>query len=194
MLAGLSARDRRALIVGLGVLGFGLAAGRGFPAWRRWDRENRESLVELRTELAQAREETRLAPLFADSAAARTRRLVQRAPEILEGETPSAAAATLAALVSGAAAQAHADLGAVELHADSLGAPTFIPVSVKATATGDLPGLLRMVNALEEGPEALRIVEWSLTQADPGGAADRAESLRLELVVAGLALPPKERP
>jgi hypothetical protein len=45
-----------------------------------------------------------------------------------------------------------------------------------------------MLVALERGPVLLSIRQLSISQAEVGAPADRAESLRLELVIEGLTV------
>jgi hypothetical protein len=113
------------------------------------------------------------------------------APALLSGDSPASAAATLAALVSGTAAQANVRLGAVQVRPDSVARGAFTRVAVRASATGDINGVTQMILGLEKGPMLLAVRELSITQAEPGAPADRAEALRLELLVEGLMLNPK---
>lgn len=188
------ARERRTLVLGASVLALGLLLGKGIPAALRWSRETREAADARAGQVARARAETRLLAEMRDSAAARRTRIVALAPRILEGRTAPAAGATLAALVAGAAARAEVQLGTVEVRFDSAATGYFVPVRVRADATGGLPGLLRMMSILEEGDEILRVPEWSLAQQNPGGPAEQPEAIHLELVVEGLAAPEAETP
>lgn len=196
MKATLSRRDRRTLLLGGAVVALVLLAFRGVPAWRRWDADARASGTELVTATARAQADVRSLPALADSVAAREKRLVALAPLVLDGSTPAAAGASLASLVSGAAARANVALGTVQLQPDTATTGTFVGVTVRGDATGDLPGIARMLALLEGGPELLAVREVSITQPEPGGPADRVETLRLEFAVQGLALrvPAEGRP
>jgi hypothetical protein len=184
----LPARDRRTLLLGGTVIALLLLLFKGLPAWRRWDAGARASGAELVAAAARAQADVRSLPALADSVAARHRRLVALAPLVLDGSTPAAAGASLASLVSGAAARANVALGTVQLQPDTATTGTFVRVTVRGDATGDLPGIARMLALLEGGPELLAVREVSITQPDPGGPADRVETLRLEFSVQGLAL------
>lgn len=188
MSGGLSRRDRRTLLVGGAVIFVVLLVFRGLPAWRRWDADARASGAELVEAAARAEADVRSLPTLADSVAAREERLVALAPRVLDGGTPAAAGASLASLVSGAAARAHVALGTVQVQPDTATTGTFARVTVRGDATGDLPGIARMLALLEGGPELLAVREVSITQPDAGGPADRVETLRLEFAVQGLAL------
>ena len=185
----LSPRDRRTLLAGAAVIGAILLVFRGVPAWRRWDEGTRASAQELVDAAARARVEARALPAAADSVEARQRRLVGLAARLLDGRTPAAAGASLASLISGAAARANVTLGSVQVEPDTATGSTFVRVAVRGDATGDLPGLTRMLAQLEGGPELLDVRQISITQPDAGGPADRPEQLRLTFVVEGLAFP-----
>ena len=195
MIAGLSERDRRVLAVGALVIGLLLLLGRGLPAWRRWDAETRASAAEMTAEAARARAAVRALPALRDSAAARGGRLVALAPAVLDGGSAASAGAELASLVSGAATRAGVQLGAVQLSPPDTAARTvFTRVRVRTDATGDLPRLLRFMQALEGGPALLSVREWAVAQPNAGGPAELPEALRLELTVEGLAAPRGVKP
>lgn len=194
MIPGLSGRDRRVLLAGAAAIALLLLVGRGIPAWRRWDAGVRASAAELTAEAARAEAAVRALPTLRDSAEARRARLVALAPALLNGETTASAGAALAALVSGAAAKAGVQVGAVLLsQPDSAARTVFTRVRVRSDATGDLPGLLRFLRELEGGPALLSVRDWSVSQPAAGGPAEVPESLRLEFAVEGLtALGPAE--
>jgi hypothetical protein len=187
----LDRRDRRVLATGILTIGAIISASHGIPAWLAWQREARASAMEVETELAHARAGAAARKVVHDSLAARGQRLLALAPALLSGDSPSSAAATLAGLLSGAAAQASVRLGAVQVRPDSVYRGAFTRVAVRANATGDINGVTQMLLALERGPTLLAIRELSITQPEPGASADRAEALRLELLVEGLMLNPK---
>jgi hypothetical protein len=189
---GLPPRERRAALLGLVVIGFGTTVARGIPALVRRQTGARVSLHERTRELSTARQEFRSLPALRDSGRVRRHRLISLAPRILDGGTAPAAGAGLAALVAGSAARAGVQLGSVEVRYDSLPAGYFVPVRVRADAVGSLPGLLRMLTLLEDGPELLSFPAWSITQPNPGGPPELPETLHLELTVEGLSAPERE--
>ena len=192
----LAGRDRRTLLLGGAVIALVLLVFKGIPAWRRGDADAWASSAEMVAAAARAEADVRSLPALRDTVEAREQRLVALAPRVLDGSTPAAAGATLASLVSGAAARANVALGTVQVLPDTASAGTFVKVTVRGDATGDLPGIARMLALLEGGPELLAVREVSITQPDAGGPADRVESLRLEFTVQGLALRlrPEARP
>jgi hypothetical protein len=183
----LSPREARGLAVGAIAISGILFSFRILPAWRQWDADARDSAVDMRDEVERARAGVRRLPAALDSIESRNERIVALAPLLVPGTSRSAAAASLASLVSGAASRAHVELGAVQIRPDSAGSGTFTRVAVRGDATGDLPGLLRMLTELEVGRELLHVREFSITQPSAGGPAEQPEALRLEFTVEGLA-------
>jgi hypothetical protein len=80
------------------------------------------------------------------------------------------------------------EIGTVELASDTAQSGVLALVRVRANASGDLPGLVRMFALLEGERELLVIPTFSLEQPDAGGPSDHPESLRLAFTVEGLAL------
>lgn len=186
----LSAGDRRALWGGAAAIVLLLLLARGVPAWRAWDAGARASAAEMAAEAAEAAATVERFPAALDSLEARRGRLVALGAGVLDAGSPASSGAELAALVSGAAARAGVQLGAVQPRADTAAAGTFVRVGVRADGTGDLPGILRLLALLEGAPERVAVRAVSLTQPAPGGPAEQAEALRLELIVEALALAP----
>jgi hypothetical protein len=164
--------------------------GRGIPAWRRWDQRVRTGAERQEEAAARAEAAVRDLPAALDSLEARRARFEVLGGSLLEGESPAAAGAALASLLSGAAARAGVQLGSVQVSPDTAGARAFLRVRVSADATGDLPSITRLLTMLEGAPERLAVRELAITQPSPGGPAEQPEALRLELMVEGLALAP----
>ena len=188
MIRPMSDRDRRTLVTGAGIIVALVLLSRGLPAWRRWDADTRASAAEMATEAARAEATVRLLPASLDSLQARRERYVTLGRGVLDGESTAAAGASLASLVSGAAARAGVQIGSVQVRPDSAGAGTFMRIAVQADGTGDLGAITRMLGMLEGGRELLAIRQLSLTQPNPGGPAEQPEALRMDIVVEGLAL------
>lgn len=184
----LSHRDRRTLAIGAGLVAALVLLGRGLPAWRGWDAETRASAAQKAAEAVQTEAAVRLLPASLDSLQARRARYVALGGALLDGESTAAAGASLASLVSGAAARAGVQIGSVQVRPDTAGAGTFMRITVQADGTGDLPAITRLLEALEGGRELLAVRQLSITQPNPGGAAEQPEALRLDLQVEGLAL------
>jgi hypothetical protein len=183
----ISDRERRVVAVGALAVVVALGVGRGLPAWRAWKSAAVASAA-LQTERAvDAEASVRGLRARIDTVEARQRRLGELAPALLDGTTPAAAGASLAALVSGAAARSGVRLNSVQVAQDSASAGrTFLRVSLHADATGDVAGVSKMLSLLEGGPELLAIREMSISQPDPVGQGP--EQLHAELTIEGLAL------
>ena len=163
-------------------------AFRGVPAWRGWQREARASAAEQVQEAARAAYVVRQAGVIHDSLAARNRRYLALAPALLSGASAAAAGGSLAGLISGAAASSGVRLGAVQVQADSVALSTFTRIVARGDVTGDVRGITAFLRALERGPAALSVRELSISQPEPAAGPDRAEALRLQVVVSGLAV------
>jgi len=190
----IAARDRRALGLGAAAVLAVLAFARGAPAYTNWRSESGAERAEARAELDHARVLVARASAARESTITRGRRLIAVAPAILSGETVNAAGATLAGLLSGAAAQSGVKLGAVQLRPDSLSRAAFTPIGARVDATGDIRGLMQMLSLIESGPTVLRVRSLGITQPDIAAADDRVEALHLELEVEGLMFNSRKGP
>src|SRR5215218_5363706 len=118
----ISARDRRTLAAGVGVIVTLLVVVRGIPAWRAWVHETRASATELVTNLHAARQRSRNFQGAARRADSLANAALGLAPALLDGESPAQATAALASYVSEAANTAGVRLGSVQLSADTAAA------------------------------------------------------------------------
>lgn len=190
----LAPRDQRTLRIGATVIVTLVALARGVPALQQWAREARSAAVSTSADLARATARVRLRRALGDSLAARNRRFLALAPALLSGDTPASAGATLAGLVSGAAAAAGVRLGAVQIHApraDAAQRDAFTRIIAETDATGDVHGLAQLLALLERGPILLAVRTFAVTQAEPAAPADRMEVLHATLIVEGLMLAPR---
>jgi hypothetical protein len=186
----ITSRDRRAVLIGAGVIGsLGLLA-RGVPAWRTWVSDARAGVVEQERAASDADGLVARAREVRDTLAARNARYVALAPALVAGRTPAAASATLASIVSTAASGAGVKLGTVQLRpvTDTGARRTFVRVGVHADMIGDVAGLTTLLASLERRPVRLRVGEITVTQPDAAAPGDRVEALRIELTIEGLAL------
>lgn len=191
----MSGRDRRALSLGALVIVGTFAVVRGTPALQEWSAMSVASAQEVVAEAERARKGAMGAAALADTMRARSERFVALAPALLDGKSAAIAGATLASIVSGAAATSDAKLGSVQLRADTAasdsstaGPRAFTRVAVRASLTADVRGLSRFLLALERGLTLLSIDELSVTQPEPAADGTRPEMLQVEIVVAGMAL------
>jgi hypothetical protein len=184
----MTVRDRRALVFGACMILIVLVGRNVVPALFTWQRGVRDAASRNEEKLGRAKLSLGRAARVQDSLKSRSARLVALAPALLGGDSPATASATLAGIVSGAAARSNVRIGALQLSADTATRGVFTRVSVHGDATGDIAGITAMLSALEGGPTLLAIRELSITQPEPGAPSDHAEALRVELAVVGLML------
>src|SRR6185312_4587034 len=96
----LSARERRVLILGCGTMVLIVFVGRALPAWRHWTSTTHAAAMLSARRLARAELLVRIAPAMRDSLRSRLMRRAALGRTLLAGDSPSAAAAQLASLVS----------------------------------------------------------------------------------------------
>jgi type II secretion system (T2SS) protein M len=192
-LARLSGRERRTLRIGTAAIVSLIAFSRGFPAWSTWRRDTAIAAGELTAEARRAESSVGRAAALGDTLAARQRRFLALAPAVLSGDSPALAAGTLADLVSGAAANAGVRLGSIQPRGDTASRGMFTPVAIRASGVGDVRGVMRLLVTLEAGPTLLSVRELAITQPEPAAGADRAEQLRIDLLIEALALNHKLR-
>lgn len=183
----LSARDRRALLMGGLLVVLAIVLGRGVPLWLELLGGSRDEADQARRALADARAVIAAAPELRDSLVVRRARYLNAAPAVIVGATPSAVASRLSAIVSAAATNAGIAMSSVMLRADTASSSAFGRPSVRGEARGDISGLTQFLLLIELGPPLLRVAELTVTQADPAGAG-RAEELRIAFVIEGMSL------
>ncbi|HEX5180127.1 MAG TPA: GspMb/PilO family protein [Gemmatimonadaceae bacterium] len=118
-----------------------------------------------------------------DSLVARSTRLAALRSTWLDGDTPAAAGAALAAAISSVGERTGVTIGALDIRVDSGASQAFVPVRIHATAVGDIQGLGSFVAGLEGGALALTIRALSIDAADGAAPPNRAEVLNAELTV-----------
>ena len=188
-IAAISTRDRRALLVGVASIGGLLVVGRALPAWRRWQADVIASAQSINAAAARDRVLALNARAIHDSLHARRARLTALAPTWLSEDSPAAASAALAALVTRAATDAAMTLGALDLRTDSVGPEPFVPIHVRLSVTGDVQGLATFLAALDRGPCTLNVRSLDVQAGDPAAPAQRPEVLHADLMIAALWQP-----
>jgi hypothetical protein len=161
--------------------------GRGLPALTNWQRAKRDEAATVASDLAAAQAGARLMPSLRDSLQSRKARLAAIDSAILAGPTPSGAAAGLASALEDIADEASVKVSAMQLQADSAGAGGLVQVGVRMTAVGDVYGLLALLRAIEGGRQLLAVRELAVTASEPSAPSSKQETLRLDLMVVGLA-------
>jgi hypothetical protein len=171
----------RTLLLGLFTVGLLIAAGHGLPAWLAWRRQVTDAAATANLAAAEAAVLARLAPVLADSFAARSGRLVELAPFTIQGQTAAAAAANLGLHVSSVLARAGIRAEAFQIAVDTLAYDHFSILSARIRVDVHTLQLLEVVTVIEHGRPMLRISDFSATRTGE-------EKLSVELTVQGLTL------
>lgn len=187
----LSPRDRRTLGMGVGIILAIVTLARGVPATLAWRAHAVERARLVRDEVARATGLLARRRVVGESLAVRTARLTAAAPSLIGGTSPASAAATLTGLVSGAAARSGVRIASTQVIAGDTARTRELPVArARVDAVGDVTGVTRMLAELEGGSTLLRVRSLSISQPEPAAPSEKAEALRVELVVEGLSLAP----
>ncbi len=179
-------RDRRTLAFGIVVCGAIVGTGRGLPLMRAWEATRLAAAAEAEQRVAAASTAAGMAESIHRSADRARRQAGVADSSLIGGATPAAAAAALALLLSD-----RADSTGVAVTSESVKADTgftygFARARVRLTASADVRGLTRFLARVEGSAHLLAVREMTLSQTDPGAGDDRAENLRIELVVEAL--------
>jgi len=175
------------LIVGATAIGGLLTLARGLPALTRWQNDKCSEAETLLADLAAARSGARQLPALRDSLRSREARLATIDSAIIIGPTPSAAAASLASELEDLADDASVKISAMQLHADSASSGALVQVGVRLTAVADVYGLLSLLRDIEGGTMLLAVRDLAVTQPEPAAPTSKPETLRVDLMVVGLA-------
>ena len=186
LFSSLSARDRRTLMIGAVSIGGLVIVGRGVPAWRAWEEGAVASADAAARATARDQALTRNARAIHDSLAARRARFTALAPAWLGGDSPAAAGAGLAAVITRAATDAGVTLGTLDIHTDSAGQAPFVPLRVRVSVSGDIQGLATLLAALDRGPVATSVASLDVQGGDPAATPQRPEILHADLTIEAL--------
>lgn len=187
----LSSRDRRALYLGFVSISILIVLSRGIPLWIAWTSAVRSDAQASTVELSRSTALMRARRTLADSLSERGNRLVSVMPAFLTGVSPEAAGASLAGILSQAAADSRVELSSMEVRADSLGSDEVARVSVRVVASGDVGGVIQMLAAIEGEQRLLTVRSLRLDQPEPDAPSSTMERLQITLVVQGLLLTPR---
>jgi hypothetical protein len=186
----LSARDRRTVKLGAATLIAIVLLGKGVPRWRAWELDAVASAREVREELHRAQASVSALAALSDTAAARRSRINTLERGLIYAKTPAAAGATLAGFVAESADDAGVRLGAVQVRADTSTTVRYRRVGVSTEGVGGVRDVTEFVARLESSRARLVIREFAASQPDPTAPRERAEALRITLVVEALAAAP----
>jgi hypothetical protein len=181
-------RDRRAIAVGLLVIGALLLLARGMPAWQRWAAESRSAAAaavrraEAAAQLVGGFEEA------LDSLEARTARLRALRRQPLIGSSPSDLSAQLGAYLGEVSRLSSVRLDAVDLQVDSSGGAATPTLSARLEATSDIVGTTAFLQRLETGQLLLGVRKLTVRPNPAELGRGTVERLNLELTVDAMGL------
>jgi hypothetical protein len=185
----LSARDRRALLLG----GAGLAI---VLAWSLVVSPYLQAVADARARLEAVREVVgREHQLLADARhfgrtwEAGAARLLETAPALFGGDSDGAAGAALAGYIQQAARQERVYVAQVEPLPTASAGGGLVALGVRVRGESDLEGLLRFLDLLEAGPKLIRIPQLQVDRATARTAANQTGVLTFSLTATGYTLP-----
>ena len=181
----MTGRDRRALILGGGVVLAAVFLLRAVPWTVRTALAAETGLRQRAALLARARADLAEASGLRDSAVALGQALVGLAPKILSGNSVAEAVADLSGRVNLAASNHGAKLARLDPVADSGVAGRLRRATLRTSFECDVRGLVGVLEALEGGKAVLSVKELRVTAVDAASVDKSAEVLRVELTVAG---------
>ena len=181
----MTARDRRALVIGGGVVLAAFLLLRVLPWTVRSALAAKVGLRQRAALLARTRADLAEASGLRDSAVALGQALVGLAPKILSGNSVAEAVADLSGRVNLAASRNQAKLERLDPVTDSTVAGRLHRVALRAAFECDIRGLVGVLQALTFGKAALAVRELRVTAVDAGSTDKNPEVLRVDMTVAG---------
>lgn len=181
------ARDRRAVIAGMAIIGTLFIVARGLPAIQHLDRSTETRLHEAFVSLSRER--------LLSAAVERYRRLrpkrdsiaITQGPTALSSSTPAAGVASLTARVTGLARFVGAEISTTTPHGDSAFTNGSAEIGLRVSMVVDGRALIDFLNAIESGPEVIVVHSLSIIQAEVSAEVERPRTLRVDLLVKALA-------
>ena len=182
-----SARDRRTLGFGLGAVLAVIVLGRGYPAWRAWERTVREEAGRSTHELERLTAAIRGLPATRDSVEARTLRLARVRSSLISAPTYPDADAALVTHLSSLIDEHPVRVLSMSLRSSTARSASTRRVAVRVSMLSGIEGILEVLRAIEVAPLLLAVRELSI---EPAGATQdsQEEQLRVDLVVEALAV------
>jgi hypothetical protein len=188
----MTARDRRALVLGGGVVLGAVCLLRVLPWTVRSALAAEANLREQAAVLARARADLADAAVLRDSAVELSHALVGLAPKILSGNTAPDAVADLSGRMNLAASGHQVRLERLDPVPDSTVAGQLHRATLRATLECDVRGLVGLLQALASAKTVVAVRELRVTAVDVASPDKTPEVLRAELTVSGWFLINKE--
>lgn len=183
----MTARDRRALLIGGTVVGTAVLGLRALPwtlqrlaAWRA-------QVVAAEATLARERALLARAPAVRDSLDRALAGVVALAPALVGSRTPAEASATLASLLTLGDSRHALKVVSVDPLPDSV-AGVFDRVALHVALEGDVRGLTSFLAAVETGAPLLTVTQLRVDAPAPAGPQSAPEALEIRLTVAAYGL------
>ena len=183
----MTARDRRILILGAGVIVALIAIAKGIPATVAWQRDKELASVHASELLAASSIEPVDLRAARDSLAARQARLAAIDSVLSRSTSTSAAVAQLASTLEELSDSCAVRVTSVQLRPDSVVSSGLVEVSARLNGVADVAGLAALVRAIAEYRAPLVVRELTVTAGEPTAPSSKAEMLRFDLLVAGLS-------
>jgi hypothetical protein len=187
-------RDRRTLILGASAIGSLFSLAKGVPPIATWQRDRATASARAYRLLASASVDSVELRAARDSLAARRARLVAIDSVLPEAATTAEAVARLASTLGDLADSCSVRVSAIQLRPDSATSNGITEVSARLNGVGDVAGLASLLHAIAASETPLVVRELSITSPEPTAPPSKAEALRFDVLVAGLARTGASRP
>lgn len=188
MRAAVSARDRRAIVTGLGIVVVSLLLVRGIPAARALYADQRLGAIEARRHQTSVRRAVASRTVLADSLARVTQEWETQRRRLFDAPTLNALTAQVAGYVSRVGRGIPVDIRSIQVRPDTISRGGFRRVTVSASARTDIRGLMTLIGTLEQGGRLFRIISLTVNQPDVIGRPDAAEVLNIEMTLQALSI------
>jgi hypothetical protein len=187
-LSSMSARDRRALVIGGGIVAaavaFAALRGQGEPGGVR------HAIQAERAALARERGLVLQAGAFGTVLTAERERLNALSPRLFRGEDALAAASAVEAFVLDAAERSRVSVRQSESRDAGPAGEGITALQVDVRGESDLRGVLSLVRAMDSGARLVRVERLSIERAGTGGPGE-PERLDFVMTAFGYAYAPK---
>jgi hypothetical protein len=183
MAASFSRRDRRTLMLGLGVTVGILLVARGLPLWLQARRTAFGESTEARAQLAELGAIIRRARIVDELVRLQSVRYAGLEARLIGGSTREAAAADFASWTSNAIAESGLRLGSLRLETDAASVEAFNRVAVRVEVTGDITGITRFLRVIERTDTLVVVSAITLGQPEPAATDSQPEAIHGELVI-----------
>lgn len=178
--------NARVLVLGIACIAIILGAGKGLPVWVHWRAGMSEELDRAQAQLHRDQRLVASRRAVRLSLDHQTTLFLGLSQAFLKGKSASQGAASLASILADAGDANGVHFSSLQPQADSTSRSLIVPVTVRASGSGDIRGISGMLRDLEGGVPLIEIREITVGQSDPAAPADHMEVLHVELTVRGL--------